>query len=518
MAALEELTAAYAAAQADPAFQAELRPPSGGIRRPADGAVFCGAADAPRGRRQDLLQARGPAPHGRAQDQQRDRPGAARPPHGQAADHRRDRGRPARRRHRGGLRQVRPGMRRLHGGGRHGAAGAQRVPDAADGRRGAQRRGGAADAEGGDQRGHARLGDQRPDDPLHPGHGLRGAPLSDDGARFSPRDRRGRRGADPRARGAAARRADRLRGRRQQRDGPVLRLPRATRRADDGRRGGRARASVRGGHAARFAGGRLGVLQGCKTSSSRTGTARSSPPIRSRRDWTTPPSGPSTPTTATAAGSSFTYATDDEVLAAFQLCSRLEGIIPALESSHALVHAMKRAASARRDKVIVVNLSGRGDKDVQQVEKFLATRMKSMTGYGRASAALAPARSRCRSAPSIGETLDLSGPCRATGRGSSRRSRSASAQFAVARQGARGRRADAARQGRTSSAWNEAARGRRPGQARGARGRAPGSPFAPTAELLWQVANSQRAPRRGPLEAGRPACWRPWMRPCAISR
>ena len=67
----------------------------------------------------------------------------------------------------------------------------------------------------------------------------------------------------------------------------------------------------------------------------------------------------------------FAYATDDEVLEAFQLCSRLEGIIPALESTHALVHGIKRAKALAKDKVIIVNMSGRGDKDVQQVAKLL---------------------------------------------------------------------------------------------------------------------------------------------------
>jgi len=67
----------------------------------------------------------------------------------------------------------------------------------------------------------------------------------------------------------------------------------------------------------------------------------------------------------------FTYATDDEVLAAFRLCSELEGIIPALESSHALAHAFKRAKEMPADKVIVVSLSGRGDKDVQQAQALL---------------------------------------------------------------------------------------------------------------------------------------------------
>jgi tryptophan synthase beta chain len=67
----------------------------------------------------------------------------------------------------------------------------------------------------------------------------------------------------------------------------------------------------------------------------------------------------------------YTYATDDEVLEAFQLCSRMEGIIPALESAHALVHAFKRARALPADKIVVVNMSGRGDKDVQEVARLL---------------------------------------------------------------------------------------------------------------------------------------------------
>ena len=68
----------------------------------------------------------------------------------------------------------------------------------------------------------------------------------------------------------------------------------------------------------------------------------------------------------------FAYATDDEVLETFQLCSRMEGIIPALESTHALVHGLKRAKALGKDKIVLVNLSGRGDKDVQHVAAILA--------------------------------------------------------------------------------------------------------------------------------------------------
>lgn len=59
--------------------------------------------------------------------------------------------------------------------------------------------------------------------------------------------------------------------------------------------------------------------------------------------------------------------TDDEALKAFHDCCRIEGIIPALESSHALAYGAKLAKTLPRDKVLLVNLSGRGDKDMHTV-------------------------------------------------------------------------------------------------------------------------------------------------------
>jgi tryptophan synthase beta chain len=63
----------------------------------------------------------------------------------------------------------------------------------------------------------------------------------------------------------------------------------------------------------------------------------------------------------------YTYIKDDAALAAFMKLARLEGIIPALESAHAIAEVMKRAPKMGRNKLIIVNLSGRGDKDVTQV-------------------------------------------------------------------------------------------------------------------------------------------------------
>jgi tryptophan synthase beta chain len=68
-------------------------------------------------------------------------------------------------------------------------------------------------------------------------------------------------------------------------------------------------------------------------------------------------------------------ATDGEALEAFQLCSKLEGIIPALECSHALAHIAKLAPTLGRDKIILLNLSGRGDKDIFTVAKHLGVQL-----------------------------------------------------------------------------------------------------------------------------------------------
>ena len=68
----------------------------------------------------------------------------------------------------------------------------------------------------------------------------------------------------------------------------------------------------------------------------------------------------------------YVTASDDETIAAFQLLCRTEGIIPALESAHALAHAIRLAPTMSPDKVVVVNLSGRGDKDVDYVAEYLA--------------------------------------------------------------------------------------------------------------------------------------------------
>jgi len=136
------------------------------------------------------------------------------------------------------------------------------------------------------------------------------------------------------------------------------------------------RGIIRGEHAARFEGGKLGVLQGSKTYilQNPDGQIELTHSVSAGLDYAA--IGPEHAYYRDQGRIDYAYATDEEVLAAFQLCSRQEGIIPALESTHALVHGLKRAKALGKDKVIVVNLSGRGDKDVQQVQKLLTEREK----------------------------------------------------------------------------------------------------------------------------------------------
>jgi tryptophan synthase beta chain len=123
-------------------------------------------------------------------------------------------------------------------------------------------------------------------------------------------------------------------------------------------------------HAARFAGGKLGVLQGCKTFilQDPDGQIELTHSVSAGLDYAAV--GPEHAYYRDLGRISYTYATDDEVLDAFRLCSRLEGIIPALESSHAVAHGLKRARELGPGRIIIINLSGRGDKDVQLVAKL----------------------------------------------------------------------------------------------------------------------------------------------------
>ncbi|HEY9153912.1 MAG TPA: tryptophan synthase subunit beta [Opitutaceae bacterium] len=127
----------------------------------------------------------------------------------------------------------------------------------------------------------------------------------------------------------------------------------------------------RGDHAARFEGGKLGVLQGAKTYilQNPDGQIELTHSISAGLDYAA--IGPEHAFYRDRKRINFVYATDDEVVETFQFISRMEGIIPALESTHALAHAVKRAPKMGKDEILIVNVSGRGDKDVQQIANIL---------------------------------------------------------------------------------------------------------------------------------------------------
>ena len=130
-----------------------------------------------------------------------------------------------------------------------------------------------------------------------------------------------------------------------------------------------------GRHAARFQGGKLGVLQGCKTFllANDDGQIESTHSVSAGLDYAAV--GPEHSFLRDAGRVEYDYATDDEALEAFQTLSKVEGIIPALETAHAVAHAIKVAPKMGKDQIILVNLSGRGDKDVQQAAEFIFGRV-----------------------------------------------------------------------------------------------------------------------------------------------
>jgi tryptophan synthase beta chain len=120
-------------------------------------------------------------------------------------------------------------------------------------------------------------------------------------------------------------------------------------------------------HAARFQGGSLGVLQGTRSFilQDEFGQIQSTHSVSAGLDYAAV--GPEHAWLRDASRAEYTFATDDQALEAFMKLARLEGIIPALESSHAIAECMVRAPKLGKDALIIVNLSGRGDKDVAQV-------------------------------------------------------------------------------------------------------------------------------------------------------
>lgn len=125
-----------------------------------------------------------------------------------------------------------------------------------------------------------------------------------------------------------------------------------------------------GEHAARFAGGSLGVFQGTKSYllQDEDGNVLGTHSVSAGLDYASV--GPEHPYLRDIDRVRYTYATDEEALAAFELLSRMEGITPALESAHAIAETVKLAPKLSGDGIIIVNLSGRGDKDVQHVARI----------------------------------------------------------------------------------------------------------------------------------------------------
>ena len=130
-----------------------------------------------------------------------------------------------------------------------------------------------------------------------------------------------------------------------------------------------------GRHAARFSGGSLGILQGTKSYllQDDDGQVLETHSISAGLDYASV--GPEHCYYRDEERIDYSYATNDEALEAFKTLSRIEGIIPALESSHALAHAIKLAPTMKKDEIIIVNLSGRGDKDVNQVADLLGVEL-----------------------------------------------------------------------------------------------------------------------------------------------
>jgi tryptophan synthase beta chain len=125
-----------------------------------------------------------------------------------------------------------------------------------------------------------------------------------------------------------------------------------------------------GKHAARFSGGKPGVLQGTMTYLLQDdhGQINLTHSVSAGLDYAAV--GPEHSYYRETGRIRYTSATDEEALAAFDLLARQEGIVPALESAHAIAEVLKLAPAMKKTQVLLVNLSGRGDKDVQQVAKL----------------------------------------------------------------------------------------------------------------------------------------------------
>jgi tryptophan synthase beta chain len=133
-------------------------------------------------------------------------------------------------------------------------------------------------------------------------------------------------------------------------------------------------AIARGRHAARFAGGSAGVLQGTRTFvlQDEDGNIERTHSISAGLDYAAV--GPEHAWLRSLGRTEYAHVSDDDALAAFQTLARLEGILPALESAHALAYVERLALALGPSRSVLVNLSGRGDKDVATVEQRLTAK------------------------------------------------------------------------------------------------------------------------------------------------
>src|SRR3546814_5519712 len=131
-----------------------------------------------------------------------------------------------------------------------------------------------------------------------------------------------------------------------------------------------------GKHAASLTGGRPGVLHGNRTYLLQDGDGQITEAHSISAGLDYPGIGPEHAWLHDTGRVTYVSATDEEALAAFQICSRLEGIIPALEPAHALAHVLRIAPTLPKDHVIVMGMSGRGDKDIFTVAESLGADLR----------------------------------------------------------------------------------------------------------------------------------------------
>jgi tryptophan synthase beta chain len=131
------------------------------------------------------------------------------------------------------------------------------------------------------------------------------------------------------------------------------------------------RSLAEGEHAVRFEGGKLGVLQGCKTWILQNVDGQINPTHSVSAGLDYAAIGPEHAYYRDQGRIEFAHAGDEDALEAFRKLACIEGILPALETSHGIAHALKRAAEMSKDQILCVNLSGRGDKDAMEAARLM---------------------------------------------------------------------------------------------------------------------------------------------------